>query len=151
MSVEGAFVTGAASGMGLRCVIKLLDLGLKVTGFDVSPFPTEQLTDHQRAHFQDVVGDVSVPADISAAVQAAVDHAGRLDRAFNAAGVTGKLAPIFEQQDDALDRLFAINVRGVYLSMKYEAQAMRECGGGSIVNFSSVYSLAKHENMVRLR
>lgn len=148
MNVEGAIVTGAASGMGLRCTLKLLDLGLKVTGFDVHPFPDEQLTSAQLANFRHFLGDVSEPSDISAAVGVAVEHAGRLDRAVNAAGITGRLVSILDQEDDALDRLLAINVRGVFLSMKYEALAMRESGGGSIVNFSSVYSYAKHENMV---
>lgn len=148
MSVESVFITGAASGMGLQCALKLLSRGMKVTGFDVSPFPVERLSDEFRENYRHVVGDVSDPAAIAGAVDAALEHGGRLDRAINAAGIVGKHAEILDHEDAALDRLLAINVRGVFLSMKYEALAMRQRGGGAIVNFSSVFALAKHESMV---
>lgn len=142
-----AFVTGAASGIGLACVQKLLAEGAAVTGFDLAPFPRGGIDRALLAGYRHIEGDVADGAALQAAVAAAVDHGGYIARAINAAGITGALGPILDQQDDGIDALLAINVRGVFLSMKCEAAAMRTSGGGAIVNLSSVFSLAKHENM----
>ncbi len=128
--------------MGLSCVKRLLARGAVVTGFD------ENASELNFGNYRHVRGNIADAGAVAAAVRSAVEHGGKLDRAINAAGITGKLGPLLDQPDDGLDALMQVNIRGIFLSLKYEALAMRETGGGAIVNFSSVYSFAKHENMV---
>ncbi len=85
--------------------------------------------------------DVSDEASVQAAVAVAVDRFGRLDGALNAAGVTSDGTPVHEKPTAVYDRIMDINARGVFLSMKYEIQAMLAAGGGSIVNVSSIGGL----------
>jgi NAD(P)-dependent dehydrogenase (short-subunit alcohol dehydrogenase family) len=85
-----------------------------------------------------VQGDVSDEAQVRTLVQATLDHFGRLDVAFNNAGIEGTLAPLTEATVDQYNRVFDINVKGVFLSIKHEIPALLKSGGGSIVNTSSV-------------
>src|SRR5204863_7815188 len=82
--------------------------------------------------------DVLVAAEIEALVDHAVKTYGRLDMAFNNAGVEGELAPLVEQTEANYDAIMNVNVKGVWLSMKYEIPRMLERGGSAIVNCSSV-------------
>jgi NAD(P)-dependent dehydrogenase (short-subunit alcohol dehydrogenase family) len=82
--------------------------------------------------------DVSDEAQVKKLVDTVVDQFGRLDIAFNNAGVEGTLGPIAEQTVENYTKIFDINVKGVFLSMKYEIPAMLKTGGGSIVNTSSI-------------
>jgi NAD(P)-dependent dehydrogenase (short-subunit alcohol dehydrogenase family) len=102
--------------------------------------------------------DVSSEDDVKALVDHAVSTYGRLDAAFNNAGVGGLPGPLAEQTTKNYDFVMDINVKGVWLSMKYEIEAMLRSGGGAIVNNSSVggllgfagvgiYSASKHAVM----
>jgi NAD(P)-dependent dehydrogenase (short-subunit alcohol dehydrogenase family) len=93
--------------------------------------------------------------DIQAALSQAVDTFGRLDIAFNNADVEQPVTPLADISEDEWDRIVAINLRGIFLSMKYELSLMLEHGGGAIVNTSSgvgvkafgggaAYTAAKH-------
>jgi NAD(P)-dependent dehydrogenase (short-subunit alcohol dehydrogenase family) len=82
--------------------------------------------------------DVSDEAQVKKLIDTVVDQFGRLDIAFNNAGVEGTLGPVTEQTVQNYETIFNINVKGVFLSMKYEIAAMLKTGGGSIVNTSSV-------------
>ncbi len=75
--------------------------------------------------------------DIKAALDAAVERFGRLDIAFNNAGIEQPIKPAAEISDDEWDRLVAVNLRGAFLSMKHEIELMLQHGGGAIVNTSS--------------
>jgi NAD(P)-dependent dehydrogenase (short-subunit alcohol dehydrogenase family) len=85
-----------------------------------------------------VQSDVSDEAQVKALVETVVHHFGRLDIAFNNAGIEGTVIPLVESTADQYSRVFDINVKGVFLSMKYEIPAMLKTGGGSIVNTSSI-------------
>ena len=85
--------------------------------------------------------DVESEDDIKALVDHAVSHYGKLDVAFNNAGIEGLIAPLAEQTDDNYRSVMDINVRGVWLSMKYQIPQMLKAGGGAIVNNSSVAGL----------
>ena len=85
--------------------------------------------------------DVLVAADIEALVGHAVKTYGQLDLAFNDAGIEGDVRPLVEQTEANYDAVMDINVKGVWLSMKYEIPRMLEQGGGAIVNCSSVAGL----------
>lgn len=82
--------------------------------------------------------DVLVAADIEALVDHAIATYGRLDVAFNNAGIEGDVRPLIEQTEANYDAVMGINVRGVWLAMKYEIPRMLKQGGGAIVNCSSV-------------
>ena len=81
--------------------------------------------------------DVSKAAQVQALVERTMEKFGRLDFAFNNAGIEQEPTPFLEQDEEAYARVMDINVKGVWLSMKYEIPAMLKTGGGSIVNTSS--------------
>ncbi|MEO3886526.1 SDR family oxidoreductase [Nonomuraea sp. B5E05] len=81
--------------------------------------------------------DVTRSAEVAAMVEAAVTRFGRLDVAFNAAGIFGTLAPVAGYDEDVWDDVLAVNLKGVFLSMKHEIAHMRAHGGGVIVNVAS--------------
>ena len=85
--------------------------------------------------------DVSSESDVKALVQKTVETYGRLDCAFNNAGIEPFSKPLHEQSIEDFDKLMAINVRGLFLCMKYEIQQMLSQGSGVIVNNSSVGGL----------
>lgn len=147
-SGKTAFITGAGSGMGLRCAELLLDAGACVAAFDIAPSRELEARDGGERRLLSIAGDASDGTALGEAIDRTIAQFGRLDIAINAAGITGRLAPLLEQDDDAFDRTLAVNVRGMFLAMKYEATALRRFGGGAIVNFASVYAKGAHENMV---
>src|SRR5262249_20466741 len=86
--------------------------------------------------------DGSKSADVESLVQKTIDKYGRLDVAFNNAGIEGVWAPLIEQTEENWDQVQDINLKGVWLSMKYEIlQMLKQGGGGAIVNMSSVAGL----------
>jgi NAD(P)-dependent dehydrogenase (short-subunit alcohol dehydrogenase family) len=141
-------VTGAGSGIGRKCAELLLQGGASVVALDLHV--SEPLADSYAVsgRLTFIEGDASDADMVRATIERAVAAFGRLDGAINAAGITGSLRPILEQDDDGLDRLMAVNIKGVFLATKYEAAAMRGSGGGAIVNIASVYAKGSHENMV---
>ena len=92
------------------------------------------------------VADVANEADIKALVDFTVASYGRLDIAFNNAGTEGVFAPLLEQNAARFDQVFEPNVRGVFNSMRYEAEVMLRQGSGSIVNNASMGGLIGFEN-----
>jgi len=128
-------VTGGSSGIGLACARAFLAAGASVAVFDLA---RGALEDGERLVF--IEGDVSQGASVRAAVDATVARFGRLDIAVNSAGIPGVRAPLVDTDDDALDAIFAVNVRGMFLSMKYEIRAMVSAQiRGAIVNVGSVF------------
>src|SRR5258708_6742949 len=85
--------------------------------------------------------DVSRPADVQALVSRAVSEFGRLDLAFNNAGMDGEQVPLHEQDIEKASALFDVNFKGVFYCMKFEIEQMLKTGGGSIVNTSSIFGL----------
>src|SRR5882724_2157076 len=92
-----------------------------------------------RAVFQKT--DVSNPADARSLVERAVKEFGRLDLAFNNAGMDGQQVALHEQDVDKVGALFDVNIKGVFYCMKYEIEQMLKTGGGAIVNTSSIFGL----------
>jgi len=85
--------------------------------------------------------DVTVATDLAALVELAVERFGRLDCAFNNAGILTHLAPITDQSEEDFDRVMQTNAKGVWLAMKYELKQMQRQGHGTIVNNASVGGL----------
>jgi NAD(P)-dependent dehydrogenase (short-subunit alcohol dehydrogenase family) len=139
-----ALVTGAASGIGAAAARIFAAHGERVVVSDMNEAGGQATV----ARIADAGGeaifvraDVSVAADVRALVSATVERFGRLDHAFNNAGIEGVQAPLAEIAEDDWDRLIGINLRGVWLCMRAEIPAMLERGGGAIVNNASVAGL----------
>ena len=135
-----AFITGASSGIGRATALAFGREAASVVVADVATDGT-----HQTARMIKQAGGQSLAVsctvtradDITAALDAAVERFGRLDLAFNNAGIEQPIKPAAEISDDEWDRLVAVNLRGAFLSMKHEIELMLQHGGGAIVNTSS--------------
>jgi NAD(P)-dependent dehydrogenase (short-subunit alcohol dehydrogenase family) len=139
-----AVVTGAGSGMGLATAQAFAESGAAVMLADTNEQPlrtaTAELTSagHQAL---DVGCDVSDEAQVAALVERTVDTFGRLDFAFNNAGIQAPPTDAAEEPTETFDRVHAINLRGVWACMKHELRPMRAQGSGAIVNCSSLGGL----------
>ncbi|MHC2086982.1 glucose 1-dehydrogenase [Methylobacterium sp. CM6244] len=134
------FVTGAASGIGRAAALAFAAEGARVAIAD----RTEEILEHLRAEIEAGGGevlaircDVSLPEEVEAAIARTVERFGRLDCAFNNAGVENRATPVHEIELDEWDRILDINLRGTFLCMKYELAQMVRQGGGVVVNTSS--------------
>ncbi len=136
-----ALVTGGGSGIGRATALAFAREGAQVVIGNRNSQRGEDTVRTIRdaggeASFQRT--DVSVAADVEALVNHTMTIYGRLDAAFNNAGIEGDLRPITEQTEDNYQAVMDTNVKGVWLSMKYEIPRMLEKGGGAIVNNSSI-------------
>ena len=136
-------VTGAASGIGLATVRRLLDEGARVAAVDVDDARlTAVAAEVDRHRLQTSQADVSSPPDIARAFEAAVGHFGRLDGLFNNAGVVATRAPLADIDPAEYDRVFDVNVRGTFLGMRAMlAVARRLRAPAAIVNMASGFAL----------
>jgi NAD(P)-dependent dehydrogenase (short-subunit alcohol dehydrogenase family) len=135
-----ALVTGGITGIGRATAIAFGAAGAKVVFSgrrDAEGEKTVKLIRETGAECLYVHSDASNEEDIKALVQKTVATYGRLDCAFNNAGVESPGKPLHEQSIEEFDNLMAINVRGLFLCMKYEIQQMLTQGSGVIVNNSS--------------
>ncbi|ALR04218.1 glucose 1-dehydrogenase [Xylella fastidiosa] len=139
-----ALVTGAAAGMGLATARGFAQGGASVVLADRDGERAAQEAAAIVAEGGTAIGlacDVSDEAQVAALVEKTVAEYGRLDFAFNNAGVMAKIAPFAEATSEEFDRVIGINLRGVWLCMKYELQQMQRQGSGVIVNNASVGAL----------
>jgi len=138
-----AFVTGAASGIGRATATKFAQAGARVGVADVSEAGEETV-----AAIADAGGtakffrcDVADARQVQDAVEGTVREFGRLDCAFNNAGIFGPRAHVFEYSDEDFEKIVRIHLFGVFYCLKHELIAMRRSGGGAIVSTSSVAGL----------
>lgn len=139
-----AFVTGAASGLGLATARAFAVAGAKVAIADANRAALSAAATDLRSQGADILElelDVSDETAVEATVKSAIDHYGALDAAFNNAGLQFEAAETADAVAAHFDRVMAVNLRGVWACMKYELQYMRERGCGAIVNCSSVCGL----------
>src|SRR6266700_1822208 len=154
-----AFVTGAASGIGRAAALAFAREGASVALADVSEKNTQgtaRMIEEQGGRALALRCDVTQVEDVKVALDKIVEAFGRLDFAFNNAGIEPKKpAPTAEYELEEWDRIIDIDLRGVFLCMKYEIPLMLKHGGGAIVNTSSgagvigikgspAYTAAKH-------
>jgi NAD(P)-dependent dehydrogenase (short-subunit alcohol dehydrogenase family) len=135
-----AFVTGAASGIGRATAVAFAAEGARVAILDRTDDALRDTADAIRDAGGDVLViacDISKPEQVEAAVARTVETFGRLDVAFNNAGVENKAAPVAEIDLDEWDRILDINLRGTFVCMKHELAQMVRQGSGVIINTSS--------------
>jgi NAD(P)-dependent dehydrogenase (short-subunit alcohol dehydrogenase family) len=139
-----ALVTGAASGIGLATAQAFAKAGAAVAIADVNGAAARAAAAELDAAGFKAIGiecDVSEMDQVEAMVQQTVSTFGRLDAAFNNAGVQNVLAETADATAEDFDRITSINLRGVWACMKFELQQMRKQGNGAIVNCSSLGGL----------
>lgn len=139
-----ALVTGAASGMGLATARAFAEAGAAVTLADISKDALQQAVDQIKSIGGNAIAvlcDVADEAQVAVMVERTVTEFGRLDAAFNNAGIQVQSSEVADQPAEDYDRVNAINLRGVWACMKHELQQMRRQGSGAIVNCSSIGGL----------
>jgi NAD(P)-dependent dehydrogenase (short-subunit alcohol dehydrogenase family) len=139
-----ALVTGAASGLGLATAKAFAEAGAFVVLADWNQEQIKSAANNlaRQGHKTLAVHcDVSDDAQVEAMVKQTVATFGRLDAAYNNAGIQNVLAETADSPRDDYDRVMAINLRGVWSCMKFELQQMRKQGSGAIVNCSSLGGL----------
>jgi len=139
-----ALVTGAASGMGLATAKAFAQAGAAVTLADIHEDGVRSAAEELVAAGHKAIGircDVADEAEVAAMVEQTVSTFGRLDAAFNNAGVQAPPSDLADEAAEEFDRVNAINLRGVWACMKHELRHMREQGSGMIVNCSSLGGL----------
>ena len=135
-----AFVTGAANGIGRAAALGFAREGASVVAADVSEQgnqETARLVEQAGGRALALRCDVSRAADVEAALDKTVEAFGRLDFAFNNAGVEQPVTAAADLTEEQWDRVASIDLRGVFLCMKHEIPLLLKQGGGAIVNTSS--------------
>jgi len=134
-------VTGGSSGIGRATALAFAREGASVVIGDVAVDGSEETVRQIReigGHAIFVRADVSDSADVAGLVDICVETFGRLDCAFNNAGIEGTSAPVAEMSEESWNRVISINLTGVWLCMKHEIAQMVKQGSGVVVNNSSI-------------
>ena len=153
-----ALVTGAASGLGLATAKAFAEAGAAVVLADWNEKEVHAAAAELAGKGYNTLAlrcDVSNDENVEAMIKQTVSKFGRVDAAYNNAGIQNVLAETADSPRDDYDRVMGVNLRGVWSCMKFELQVMREQGSGAIVNCSSlggliggnqrgVYHAAKH-------
>lgn len=146
---EVTLVTGASSGIGRATALAFGREGARVVVSDVQVEAGEETARLIREQGRDALfvrADVSQARDVAQLVEVTLRTYGRLDFAFNNAGVEGTSAPTVECTEENWDRTLAINLKGVWLCMKHELAHMRTRRRGAVVNCSSIAGLVGFQN-----
>jgi NAD(P)-dependent dehydrogenase (short-subunit alcohol dehydrogenase family) len=141
---KSVLITGAGSGIGRSSALVLAGHGAALLLADVDRETcqdTADLVSGRGGVAKAVKADVSLEGDVEAMVEAAVAAYGRLDGAFNNAGVDGAFESVADSTRENWDRVMSVNLQGVWLCMRSELRAMLASGGGAIVNNSSIGGL----------
>jgi NAD(P)-dependent dehydrogenase (short-subunit alcohol dehydrogenase family) len=153
-----ALVTGGGSGIGRAACLEFAHAGARVAAVDIDVDSAEKTAAEIRALGRQslaVPADVSQSAQVQAYVQQTLDMFGRIDYFFNNAGTEGRVAPLAEYDEAVWDRVIGVNLKGVFLGLRYVLPVMIAQKKGAIVNTSSVagtvgaptlaaYSASKH-------
>jgi NAD(P)-dependent dehydrogenase (short-subunit alcohol dehydrogenase family) len=136
-----ALITGAGAGMGLAAAVMFAEEGAAIAAVDINEAAAAQTASRITAQGRRAIGiraDVSKAADVKQMFARAVEEFGRLDVVYNNAAIIEETTQLEDFDDDAFDRVIAVNLRGVYLGMKYALPHLIAAGGGSIINTGSI-------------
>lgn len=140
-----ALVTGGNAGIGRATALEFAKHGAKVVVSGRREKEGNEVVTEIKAAGGEAIfvkTDVAKESEVKALVDETVKTFGRLDFAFNNAGIEQALTPLPDQTEETYHQIMDINVKGVWLSLKYQIPAMLKTGGGAIVNNSSVAGLA---------
>lgn len=140
-----AFITGAGGGLGRGVAIAFAREGAHVVVTDLSEkanLETAKMIEEIGGKALAIKVDVTKSEDIRNALDKTIETFGKLDIAFNNAGIEYKIQPLHEIEEEEFERLNSIDLLGVFKSMKYEIPLMLQNGGGAIVNTSSTSGVA---------
>jgi NAD(P)-dependent dehydrogenase (short-subunit alcohol dehydrogenase family) len=148
-SGKTVLVTGAATGIGRATALAFASNGANVVIGDVDPraIGTVELIEERGGVGLFIETDVSKAAAVEVLVTEAIKRFGKLDAAFNNAGVLPPTAPLAQQTEADFDRVLSIDLKGVFLCMKFQIEAMLKSGGGAIVNTASVAGVVADPGM----
>ena len=134
-----AVVTGGGNGIGRAAALGFARRGASVLVVDRDAAAAQAVADE--AGGIALAADVSQSAEVQRYVQAALDAFGRIDCFHNNAGIFGRLGPIAEADEEAYDRVMAVNVKGVFLGLRHVLPVMLRQGSGAVVNTASLAGL----------
>lgn len=134
---KSALVTGGASGFGAEIVLSYVREGASVVILDLNGEGAQKIAKEAGKNAIAVAGDVTKKADIEKAVKTAVDSFGKLDIVVNNAGWTFRNKPLLEVTEEEFDKVFAINVKSIYLMTNAAVPVMRQQKSGRIINIGS--------------
>jgi len=137
-------ITGGNAGIGRAAAIEFAKQGAKVVVSGRREREGQEVVAGIKASGGEAIfirADVSKARAVQAMVEPTLTTFGRLDSAFNNAGIEQALTPLPDQTEDTYDQIMDINVKGVWLSLKHEIPAMLKTGGGAIVNNASIAGL----------
>ena len=135
-----AIVTGAGSGFGAGIARRFAAEGATVLVNDINLRAGERVANEIRAAGGAAIfcaGDVSLDADVAALVRAALESYGRVDVIVNNAGTTHRNQPLLDVGEAEFDRIYAVNVKSLYLTARHAVPAMRRQGGGAFITIAS--------------
>ncbi|MET3118529.1 NAD(P)-dependent dehydrogenase (short-subunit alcohol dehydrogenase family) [Undibacterium sp. GrIS 1.8] len=141
---KSVLVTGAASGIGRAAALAFAKAGAKLTIADIDVVGAEEtqaMISFAGGTVRFVKTDISKAAEVESLIAGIVSVYGRLDCAFNNAGIEIEHHALADSDEASFDKIMNVNVKGVWLCMKYEIKQMLQQGGGTIVNTASVAGL----------
>ncbi len=141
---KSVLVTGAASGIGRAAALAFAKAGARLTIADIDVAGAEAslaMIHAAGGTARFVKTDIANAAEVEALIAGIVEAYGRLDCAFNNAGIEIEHLPLADSDEAIFDKIMNVNVKGVWLCMKYEIRQMLKQGGGAIVNTASVAGL----------
>ena len=136
-----ALVTGAGSGFGRGIAARFAEEGAKLVVADINEEAAKMVAGEIGDSAIAVVADVSKNSDVEAMIQQTVAQWGRLDILVNNAGTTHRNKPMTEVTEEEFDRIFAVNVKSVFLTARHGVPLMKEQGHGIILNVASTAGL----------
>ena len=143
-----AIVTGAGSGFGKGIAMRFAKEGARVGVIDINAEAAREVASQTGDSAFAMEADVSIDGDVSRMVQVALDRWGQLDILVNNAGTTHRNQPMTEVTEEEYERIFAVNVKSVYLSARHVVPVMKKQGFGVILNVASTAGVRPRPGLV---
>ncbi|MEC8767142.1 MAG: SDR family NAD(P)-dependent oxidoreductase, partial [Actinomycetota bacterium] len=148
---KSVVITGATGGLGRAAAQRFYDEGANIVLVDLHQNDIDaflQTFDTDSKRIIGIEADVSKDADVKNYVNETMSVFGRIDTLFNNAGIEGSISSLENYEEEIFDRVVQVNIKGVWLGMRYCADAMRQSGGGSIINTASAAGLMATPSLI---